>query len=128
MNIKSEQLESVSCVIGQKTRKPNTVTMTVSSNFIIEVVTLFEQLKVGKKPTKGLCGLKLIAEYVEDIEDEEKQLELVEGMAGSLEEITHSEYKDDHSIDIETGDIDGLDEMSIDIDDSEQDEFHEGEK
>lgn len=129
MNIKSEQLESINCVIGKSTRKPNSVTMTISSTFMIEVVALFELLKAGKKPKTGLCGLKLIAEYVEDIEDSEKQMELIEGMSDSLQEIA---IKQDEiiripAIDLDTGDVEG-DRESLSVDESDQDEFRDGEK
>lgn len=125
MKIKSEKLEEVRCTIGQTTKKPNTVTMAVSNDFIIEVVALFDILKAGKKPKAGLCGLKLIAEYVEDIEDSDKQMELIQGMHDGLREVT--------GIDIESGDTE-YDE-SLDIIDGavysktiEEDEFRQGEK
>ena len=111
MNIKSEKLEEVHCTIGQRTKKPNTVTMVVDPSFIIEVVTLFEQLKAGKKPKSGLIGLKLIAEYVDDIDHEKEKETLIEGMTDSL------------TIDIESGNVQG-----DDIDENLQDEWYEGEK
>ena len=48
--IVSTNLDAVKCVIGQSTKKDNTVTMKVDSKVIIEAVELYDSIKKGLKP------------------------------------------------------------------------------
>lgn len=72
----STNLESVRCVIGQSTRKHNTITMIVSPDEIIEAVKFFDDRKKGIKPKEGLIGYELVAVYAEPDPDKGKHREL----------------------------------------------------
>lgn len=55
---------------GHSTRKPSTVTMTVSHKFAIEVADLMEDyIKAGIEPDQGLLRLELIAVYADELEE-----------------------------------------------------------
>jgi hypothetical protein len=76
--IVSTNLDAVKCVIGQSTKKDNTVTMKVDPRIIIEAVELWESMKKGLKPTSGLLGFKLVAVYAElpPLEEGQKDLDI----------------------------------------------------
>lgn len=94
---KSTKIENVNCVIGQNTKKPNTITMRIAEADILEAVALFKTLREGNKPETGLIGYELIAVYADesDVDNEVIELdlsgapvqgdELIDGMADSLD-------------------------------------------
>jgi len=68
--IKSVKIDGVDCRIGQRTKKPSTITMVVDGEFVLEALRLFEYQRKGEDPKEGLKQIKLVAEYVVDKTDE----------------------------------------------------------
>lgn len=105
----SKIVDGVRCVIGQATKKPNTITMTISGKFAIEAVEYFEALRKGDEITEGLDGLVLMAHYAEDADEsseEESDLEVSgEDVILDLTETLDKVLEDDELIE-EEGDPD----------------------
>lgn len=73
----SKIVDGVRCVIGQATKKPNTVTMQVSGKFVMEAVEYFDALRKGEEITEGLIGLELIAHYAEDVKEADLEEKII---------------------------------------------------
>ena len=118
--IKSTKIAGVDCKIGRNARTGSTVTMTVTDQFIMEAVSLFETREKGNKPKEGLIGLELHAVYAEDLASKHKKQgfqtpndieaekresfqydtkegkeagKIVDGMEGALDEVAGDEKK-----------------------------------
>ncbi len=90
---------------GHSTRKPSTVTMTVSHKFAIEVADLMEDyIKAGIEPEQGLLRLELIAVYADEVEEYE------------LEKPGIIETEEEHPDDSEAGEI--IDDLTDDVSDA----------
>jgi|LGOV01.1.fsa_nt_gb hypothetical protein len=77
--IVSTNIDTVRCVIGQRTRQPNAITMVLDPKNVIEAVELYESRKKGIKPSVGLIGYELVAVYIDEPEidpDKDKHREL----------------------------------------------------
>lgn len=86
----SKIVDGVRCVIGQATKKPNTVTMTVSGKFAIEAVEFFDAMRKGEEITEGLIGMELIAHYAGE-ETEAELEEKIDEITDTLDEATEPE-------------------------------------
>lgn len=90
----SKIVDGVRCVIGQATKKPNTVTMQVSGKFAMEAVKYFDALRTGEEITEGLIGLELIAHYAEDVKEADLEEKVIE-ITGTLEETIDEALEDE---------------------------------
>lgn len=75
----SVKMENIACVIGQNTRKHNTVTMRVDRSFILEALDLYEAEREGRDPGKGLVGVELVAVYQDEVSPEQMELPIEDG-------------------------------------------------
>lgn len=73
----STKVEGVTCVIGQTTRKNNTITMRCPEDNIVDAVKFFKDSKSMAKPEKGLIQYELYACYIDEAPEKE-QAEFIE--------------------------------------------------
>lgn len=93
---------------GHSTRKPSTVTMTVSHKFAIEVADLMEDyIKAGIEPEQGLLRLELIAVYADPEEDESYEID-------PLKALSNKNTTEERPDDSEAGEI--VTDLTVDVD------------